>query len=165
MSTALNNHSTRSTVLGTVAISEMKCAVLLRVFSLPNQSKAFRKGTVSFLLPPFSTGCAKMVGFPHAHKSRAFELNPGDPVTNHWAAEMIGKTRQVLINYGIGSRFSRRSNANGKQRQQSFGKSCSRPLGKPTTKPFGMKAARPLRKPKAEKDAWMKAHPQPAPIE
>jgi TraM recognition site of TraD and TraG len=24
----------------------------------------------------------------------------GDPVTNHWAAEMIGKTRQVLINYG-----------------------------------------------------------------
>src|SRR6266853_1691390 len=50
----------------------MKCAVLLRVFSLPNQSKAFRKGTVFFLLPPFSTGCAKMVGFPYVHTSRAF---------------------------------------------------------------------------------------------
>src|SRR5260370_31346064 len=55
----------------------MKCAVLLRVFSLPNQSKAFRKGTVFFLLPPFSTGCAKMVGFPYAHKSRAFALKHG----------------------------------------------------------------------------------------
>jgi hypothetical protein len=29
----------------------MKCAVLLPVFSLPNQSKAFRRGTVFFLLP------------------------------------------------------------------------------------------------------------------
>ena len=38
----------------------MKCAVLLPVFSLPNQSKAFRKDTVFFLLPPFSTGCAKI---------------------------------------------------------------------------------------------------------
>jgi hypothetical protein len=55
----------------------MKCAVLLRVFSLPNQSKAFRKDTVFFLLPPFSMGCAKMVGFPYAHKSRAFELKHG----------------------------------------------------------------------------------------
>src|SRR5260221_726907 len=55
----------------------MKCAVLLPVLSLPNQSKAFRKGTVFFLLPPFSTGCAKMVGFPYAHKSRAFELKHG----------------------------------------------------------------------------------------
>src|SRR5258708_3522589 len=55
----------------------MKCAVLLRVFSLPSQSKAFRKDTVFFLLPPFSTGCAKMVGFPYAHKSRAFELKHG----------------------------------------------------------------------------------------
>src|SRR4029077_9865864 len=52
----------------------MKCAVLLRAFSLPNRSKAFRKDTVFFLLPPFSTGCAKMVGFPYTHKSRAFEL-------------------------------------------------------------------------------------------
>src|SRR6201984_1740276 len=36
----------------------MKCAVLLPVFSLPNPSTAFRKGTVFFLLLPFSTGCA-----------------------------------------------------------------------------------------------------------
>src|SRR5260370_33109006 len=55
----------------------MKCAVLLPVFSLPNQSKEFRKDTVFFLLPPFSTGCVKMVGFPYAHKSRAFELMHG----------------------------------------------------------------------------------------
>jgi len=55
----------------------MKCAVLLRVFSLPNQSKAFRKDTVFFLRPPFSAGCAKMVGSPYAHKSRAFELKHG----------------------------------------------------------------------------------------
>jgi hypothetical protein len=34
----------------------MKCAVLLPVFSLPNQSKAFRKDTVFFLRPPFLTG-------------------------------------------------------------------------------------------------------------
>src|SRR5580692_7499822 len=34
----------------------MKCAVLLSVFSLPNQSKAFRKDTVFFLRPPFLTG-------------------------------------------------------------------------------------------------------------
>src|ERR1700719_3055194 len=55
----------------------MKGAVLLRVFLLPNQSKAFRKDAVFSLLPPFSTGCAKMVGFPYAHKSRAFELKHG----------------------------------------------------------------------------------------
>src|ERR1700751_6461233 len=55
----------------------MKCAVFLPVFSLPNQAKAVRKDTVFFLLPPFSTGCAKMVGFPYAHKSRAFERKHG----------------------------------------------------------------------------------------
>src|SRR6266403_1290982 len=55
----------------------MKCAVLLPVFSLPNQSKAFRKDTVFFLLPPSSPGCAKMVGFPYAHKSRAYQLHCG----------------------------------------------------------------------------------------
>jgi hypothetical protein len=53
------------------------------VFSLPNQSKAFRKGTVFFLLPQFSTGCAKMVGFPYAHKSRAFELKHGAASRKH----------------------------------------------------------------------------------
>jgi hypothetical protein len=52
-------------------------AVLLPAFSLPNQSPAFRKDAVLFLLPPFSTGCAKMVGFPYAHKSRAFERKHG----------------------------------------------------------------------------------------
>jgi hypothetical protein len=55
----------------------MKCAILLPVFSLLNQSKAFRKDTVFFLLPPFSTECAEMAGFPYAHKSRAFERKHG----------------------------------------------------------------------------------------
>src|ERR1700741_3203801 len=55
----------------------MNCAVLLRAFSLPNQSKAFRRNTVFFLLPPFSTRRAKMVGFPYTHKSRGFERKHG----------------------------------------------------------------------------------------
>src|ERR1700730_496928 len=63
----------------------MKGAVLLRVFLLPNQSKAFRKDAVFSLLPPFSTGCAKMVGFPYAHKSRAFELKHGAASRNTWS--------------------------------------------------------------------------------
>src|SRR5260370_37429363 len=67
----------------------MKCAVLLPVFSLPNQSKAFRKDTVFFLLPPFSTACAKMVGFPYAHKSRAFERKHGVASRNTWSGLLV----------------------------------------------------------------------------
>src|ERR1700722_15200000 len=64
----------------------MKCAVLLPVFSLPNQSKAFRKDTVFFLLPRFLQGCAKMVGFPYARKSRAFALKHGAASRNTLSA-------------------------------------------------------------------------------
>jgi hypothetical protein len=67
----------------------MKCAVLLPVLSLPNQSTAFRKGTVFFLLPPFSTGCAKMVGFLYAHKSRAFELKHGAASRSTWCGLLV----------------------------------------------------------------------------
>src|ERR1700757_2475354 len=73
----------------------MKCAVLLPVFSLPNQSKAFRRDTVFFLLPPFSTGCAKMVGFPYAHKSRAFERKHGAASRNTWSG-LLGLSEPLI---------------------------------------------------------------------
>src|ERR1700733_179580 len=54
----------------------MNCAVLRRVFSLPNQSKAFRKGTVFFPLPPFSTGCAKNGWIPVRAQEQSIRTEP-----------------------------------------------------------------------------------------
>src|ERR1700740_2901901 len=77
MSTALNNHSTRSTVPGTVAFSDDELRRFAPSVFASQPIEGVSENTVFFLLPPFSTGCAKMVGFPYAHKSRAFELKHG----------------------------------------------------------------------------------------
>jgi hypothetical protein len=74
MSTALNNNSTRSIVPGTVAISDDEMRRFVPSIFASQPIEGVSESTVFFLRPPFSTGCAKMVGFPYAHKSRAFEL-------------------------------------------------------------------------------------------
>src|SRR4029077_7094731 len=76
--TKSTNMSTALTVApGTVAISDDEMRRFAPSVFASQPIEGVSESTVFFLLPQFSTGCAKMVGFPYAHKSRAFELKHG----------------------------------------------------------------------------------------
>src|SRR5580693_7275344 len=78
MSTALNNHSIRSTVPGTVAISDDELRRFApSVFASQPIEGVFGKVQFSSYFLHSQRDAAKIVGFPYARKSRAFELKHG----------------------------------------------------------------------------------------